>query len=471
MKRLLQITWIGFILILNTVEVIAQTEPTLYFMSSVPQSTYLNPSFSSNYKSSFGLPGSSVYLQYGNNGFTYNDFVMKQNGVLTADLNKLYGNLKDKNYLMSAAQVDLLHINLKLSSKFHLMLNATAKTYSTIMFPKELAGIFINGTTPLVNTSTAFSMEGESLSYTELGIGGSYQATKKLAIGARLKVLTGLVSGSSQSATGKLAVDDNYGITLSSSADIRTSGYQTIDKNKFSDYLKNSGVAFDLGGSYQLLKNLTISASVLDIGSISWKNDLYSYKLDSAKAKYTFRGIDLQQVLNGNSDYLSAEGDSLKRYFTFQESATSSYSTMLPGKVYLGARYNLREKLSVGGLVFAEQFRGRFSPGFSASLQKDFGRVLSTSVSYTIKNGSFDNLGAGLSLNLSPVQLYLVGDNLLNIPISLLKDPTINSFINGSQNFNFRFGLNFVWGREKTVERKNYTQKGKGRAKPKTYGR
>jgi hypothetical protein len=95
-------------------------------------------------------------------------------------------------------------------------------------------------------------------------------------------------------------------------------------------------------------------------------------------------------------------------------------------------------------------------PGFSASLQKDFGRWVSTSVSYSVINGIFNNIGGGLSLNLAPVQLYFVGDNLLSAPFS----------INSIQNFNLRFGLNLIFGAEKPNKKETYNSGSK--TKPKT---
>jgi hypothetical protein len=75
------------------------------------------------------------------------------------------------------------------------------------------------------------------------------------------------------------------------------------------------------------------------------------------------------------------------------------------------------------------------------------------SLSYTITNSSFNNLGAGLSLNLAPIQIYFAGDNILGAPLSLAANGNINSFINNAQYFNFRTGINFIFGRDKAQEK------------------
>ena len=145
--------------------------------------------------------------------------------------------------------------------------------------------------------------------------------------------------------------------------------------------------------------------------------------------------------------------DSLKKHFAFQEGIGNKYSTALPSKIYLGGKYQLRERLSVGALFFSEQYKSRFSPGFSLSVQKDFTRFISTSLSYTFNNGIANNFGAGLSFNLLPVQIYVVGENLLGAPIYLVKDQNLNSYVYSTQNFNLRFGINFIFGKSKPVEK------------------
>ena len=117
--------------------------------------------------------------------------------------------------------------------------------------------------------------------------------------------------------------------------------------------------------------------------------------------------------------------------------------------MFLGGNMELMKNLNVGTVFFAERFQGRFSPGWTTSLNKNLGNAISTSFSYTISNRSYNNLGAGLSFNMTPLQLYIVGDNLLRIPSSLVVHKNLNNYINSAQVINMRVGLNFVIGREK----------------------
>jgi Family of unknown function (DUF5723) len=437
----------------------AQVEGTMPFMKSLPQVAYYNPAFKPEYKFSVGLPGSSVFYQYSNNGFTYNDFVAKQKDTLTADLSKLYGAMKDENYINNNFQADLFRVSLKANARLYLTFNITAKAYTRIMLPKELVGIFANGTDAYVNSKAALSPKAEALSYAEIGLGAAYTVNKKLTVGAKLKFLRGAANVSTQKATFDLSLSDTYAITVKGDADIQTSGIHNFNQSGYDaaknwkDFTNNTGFAFDLGATYRMMDRLTVGLSLIDIGGISWQNDLYGYKLDPNKAIYTFGGIDAKKLLNGDSDYSRSLNDSLEVKFKFTEGRISSYYTALPTKIYATGVYELKKNLTVGALLSAESFKGRLMTGFTASLNKEFGRRVGASLSYTVTNSSFNNLGAGLSLNFAPIQIYFVGDNILRAPLSLAANGNVNSFLNSSQYINFRTGINFIFGRDKAQEK------------------
>jgi hypothetical protein len=121
--------------------------------------------------------------------------------------------------------------------------------------------------------------------------------------------------------------------------------------------------------------------------------------------------------------------------------------------MYISGSYRLKRTLSAGVVIFADKFKGRFSTGASASVYKEFGRRVGTSLSYTVANHSYNNFGAGLTLNFSPVQLYIVGDNLLRAPLALAADGDFDDYINNSQYVNMRAGLNLVFGWIKSQEK------------------
>jgi hypothetical protein len=474
MKVMLKRTTAFMVGLVLTYQAYAQTEATGYFMNGIPQVTIHNPAFVPNYKFSIGLPFSSVMMGYSNNGFSYNDLITRQDGKVNADLNKLVKSLADKNYITAVGQMDLLRVGFTINPKLYMQVNATGKMYSRFQLPKEVASLFVDGTAPLVGTSSNFSPEAEGLSYLETAVSASYQLNEKLTIGARVKYLKGIANATTDRSAMSIAVSDSYEITASGDMSFRTSGINNLDQSDYNfgeewkNYSKNNGYGIDLGASYQLMDKLTVAASIIDLGRISWKNDLYSYSLDKATANYTFSGVDIEKIVNGDSKYFDAELDSIENKFELKEGTISSYSTWLPGKMFVSGNYELMKNLNVGAVLFTEKFQGRFSPGGSASLIKNFGKWVSTSVSYTISNRSFNNLGAGVSFNLAPVQFYIVGDNLLRMPLSLIAKQNINGYVNSTQVFNVRFGMNIVWGRIKGKESTSVTGETKAPEKSKS---
>lgn len=433
------------------IDVFSQNEGTLYFMNSLPQSVYLNPAFVPKYKVSVGLPGSSIFINYSNSGFKYNDLINKTGDVVTADLDKLYSNLKEKNYITAAAQVDAFRISLKVNPRLYLTYNSTAKIYNRLMLPKDLTGIFIKGNAPFVGGSATLAPKEEGLVLLENALGGAFTINKDFVIGARVKWYKGIINATTKAAALDLSVDEsNYALTIQGNLDARTSGIQSLDDFDFErdrkKYLKNNGFGIDLGATYRIMDRINLSLSVIDLGYIKWKNNTYGYTLDAKKANYTFSGIDLNEVFNGNSDYLNNVGDSIQNKFEPKDNAIGSYSTPIPTKIYIGGNYEIRRNFTAGLVAYTEMFRGRTAIGTTLGLTKNFGKRFTASGTYTISNNSFNNIGLGTSLNLPPFQLYLVGDNILGAAFS---GKDLNKFVNNTQLFNLRIGLNLVFGWDK----------------------
>lgn len=470
---------IGFCIFVGTRFGYGQNEGTLTFMNSLPQTNENNPAAIPKYSFSFSLPATSAMAFYSNNGFSYNDMISRQpDGTVNADLSKLAGKLKPKNYITQALAIDLLRIGLRVHKQFYLTFNAQAKTYNRAMLPKDILSVFINGNAPATSgfgiSTLSFAPQVESFTYLQTALGVAYSPNEKLTIGIKAKYLKGLENATTQSANFNLATDNStYAMTATAGMDVRTSGIYNFTQSGYSfkanDYLKNNGFAFDFGATYKVTPKFTLGASILDIGSIKWKNNTYGYTLDPSKAKYSFQGLDLNQIIKSNNNYLQAQGDSIQKNFKVQQSPIGSYSTALPAHIYVNGSYLLNHQLTLAAVLFSEIFKGRTATGITLGANKHFGRVLSLAGSYTVSSNSYNNIGAGFSLNLTPVQIFMVGDNLLRLPFA---GKEINTFVNSTQFFNVRAGMNFVFGWDKKhvikgdataeqFQRKSTTQKSK----------
>lgn len=446
---------------LFSTKLFAQPEATMYTLSGVPQHVNYNPAFVPNYKFVLSIGPGSVHGHYSNSSFAYSDLAVRKGDSLVADLVKFNAALHKKNYITTAGDVEAFRLGIQLSKRLYFNWTVGAKVFARQMIPQDLTSLFVNGTAGFINSSSSFSPQLEATSYLESAFGASFKVNEKLTVGGRLKLLRGIVNASTESSELTLAVADDYTMTLTGDVNARTSGIYNADDADVDDYLKNKGFAIDLGATLNITEKLSVGASLLDVGAINWKNDTYAYTLDPEVATYTFAGVDLQKIIDGDEDYFDAEMDSIEAKFELQEGATGSYRTPLPGKMYFNASYKFKKQITFGALLFMEKFQGRFHPGLSASVHKEFWRIAGVSLSYSAINRGFGNLGAGFNLNLTPFQFYLVGDNLLRMPLSYLANGSYEKFASNMRYFNVRAGMNIVFGRDRSHEKKTYNKRKK----------
>ena len=238
----------------------------------------------------------------------------------------------------------------------------------------------------VAGTNQSYSLSNQTLNmkaYAEVGLGYSRRITEKLTVGGRVKVLLGLARAemninqfdlnldvpnpqytnyADYESRGELSPSDWYGAHYDYSANgnvITTlkGGGMTFDNNGMIDNfdldagdlgIAGSGFGIDLGASYKVWDNLTVSASILDLGFLKWK--------ESETTVATVSGGDEVPINSENYDrYIGGDFLSFER-FDFEEGSpekvktkTRLYSTLL-----LAGEYGLlNNKLSVGAMYTA----------------------------------------------------------------------------------------------------------------------
>lgn len=430
----------------------SQQDLSLLFLSEVGQHSYANPAFHSEYELTIGIPIlSSNYIGLSNSGFTYNDIFSRENGSLRLNLDDLVGELSDVNHFEADASIDLLQLGYRTSERLFLSLNLTARSYKSVMYPGDLVDFLVAGNEPFIGEQLRVSPKVESFSFVELGLGASYKLTERLRIGGRLKLLGGIESATTQNAQLDLLTDaDTYHLTAVANASLLTSNFQRMDAEGLDlgniNFVNNLGVAVDLGATYEVTDRLELGLSLLDIGAIKWKENTYEYYLDPQEANYTFEGSPINELFEEGSAPFSAIIDTIQDNFDFQERSSTAYTTSLPVKSYLTGKYRFSNSLSAGAAVFMQHYQDRWKTGLGLNLTKQFSRLLTTSFTYSMREDTYNNFGGGISLNLKPVQLYLVSDNLLNALYYGVTDGKFNGYINNSRSMNIRFGINLIFG-------------------------
>lgn len=420
---------------------------TLYNMDFVPQSMRLNPGQIEKNKFSISiLPMPNMGLGYVNNGFVFSDLI--QNGNSFNPENML-SQLGDQNYMSVRANIDLLSFSFRIKQKHHFNFNVTERVNFAFDYSKNFMTLLAKGTYADEFIGNSVSMQGTGFRFfhfREYGAGYTHQHNEKLSYGGRLKMLQGMSNFRNQQTDITLTNNpDDLAITATSSIVIQTAGLGfAVDSTKeFSaDYFtnfENLGMAIDLGGVYQLNEKIKLSASIIDLGVIRWKTDAARYA--NNKAEFTFDGIDLERYLEEGSDYIDELQDSLQDIFGLKKTA-ENYNTSIISQVNVGGEYQLN-KFFTGGLLFhGDYFNNKFFPSYTAFTKTNLGNHVQLMLNYSVLNRSYNNVGVGTAINMGPIQIYAVTDNLLGV-----------TQMDYAKNLNVRFGMNVVTGYRKKMSK------------------
>ena len=454
----------------------AQNSQVLYYMN-LPQNHLLNPALRSANSVYIGLPGfSGVNINANNNFINFSDVFIKgqTDSILTFlhpdyDPDKFLKKIKDKNSIEPELTVPLFGLGFSAGKDLYIFLDINERIEGNVVLPGDIIKLALKGNEQFLGSKIDLSsLRGDIKYFREVGLGFSKNFTNKLRIGIKGKLLYGIATASVDNRSLGITVNDDYTHTLDADLMVNFSAPLTVnmstdnkieslifDDSRFDnnagilDFLlntKNVGLGFDLGATYNLTDNLTISAAVTDIGYIKWKTDVTNLK---AESRFEFSGLNMLNVFNGTMTFDSLANemlDSLQNSFTFNDTKTP-FTTYLPYGVTIGGNYNLTKSFSVGLLSYSRIIGKQIREALTVSANVNLGNALSLSLAYTAANHQYDNLGIGLGLRAGFLQFYTVVDR---IPVTWNK---IN-MDNGSSlilpakwnTINARIGFNFVFG-------------------------
>ncbi|MBU8892001.1 MAG: hypothetical protein KOO66_04435 [Bacteroidales bacterium] len=462
-----------FVIILGSVN--AQDSQTLYYMNRVPQATMMNPAMQPACNFFLGLPVvSSLQLDVGNNRLALTDIIMKhptQDSLITflhpdATVNTIdfLNKLGENNFFYEDFRTDLLSFGFRLDS-WYFSFNLSERLSSSINYPKDLMELALEGNSQFINTNADLSYLGINSSfYREYGLGISKEINQNLSVGIRVKVLFGHANITSDYNENSFTMySSRDSIYLNADAVINTSSPLIATTNADGDFESfelpgyienadtdslidlalahtNTGFGVDFGVYYKPIDKLSLSLSVIDLGYIKWNaEDVTNLEL---KGSYSFTGVDVSSEIGGTdtvADPFDDMIDSLTNCFTISNNS-DSYTTGLGAKIYIGGNYAVSKKFDVGFLSRTYFYNSNLNQAFTFSANVRPINGLSASLSYSIMNGTYNNIGFGLVLGGAPLQLYVVTDNA-----------SAALWGHETSSFNFRFGLNVAFGcRQKT---------------------
>ena len=443
----------------------SQDNNTAYFMNRLPQSAMMNPAYHPSFAFHLGLPAlSSLNSGIKTNFVSYNDVILKSpynDSLITwlhpdADINIFFNKLGNSNIINSNLNLGIFSAGFRIS-KFYFNFSINEHFMLRGVLPKDLFFFVLKGNEDFKGKKMDFSKTGFDLSlYREYSLGLSEKISDKWVLGARAKLLFGKGNISLVNPKMSLYTDPadfsmqlhcNFVVNSSLPIRLEYNGNDEIndiiflfDESDFNirDWVLNTnnmGFALDLGASYQVIDEVTVSASIINLGFIHWKQDVYNFSMDG---ELNFEGLDISSLLIGNGDDTFEQLlDSITDIFAITDTRHSYRKHLNPG-LFLGGFYTVIPKLRLGALSRTYFYNENIEQALTISANTDLNRWFSATLSYSLMSNSYNNIGLGIALRGGPFQFYLISDNA-------------SAFLlpHQARIANLWFGMNILIGREK----------------------
>ncbi|MBC7383103.1 MAG: OmpA family protein [Bacteroidia bacterium] len=418
------------IFIIENFAAFAQPHLNFYNARSVAQSSLLNPALPSRQAFTLGFLdfSASAYVPGIN---AYDVFNSKDDAKQTID--KVLGSnqYNFKNIVLNS-EINPLFIGFK-SGRNYFSAGLQLKINTTTSFSKDLFALAIYGNADQLFgkkidvSETSFNQ----LAYSAIYFGVSRDVNEKFTIGIRGKYLMGLFNAQLNDAKAYIQTDSGNNNTLKvvASADyvLKAAGIDRINEirsptdilgkpklfdpvniaRQYANKPVGSGFGVDLGMNYRVSNRLSFSASIIDVGYISWNEG----KLYSKNATFNYEG-----VISNNADSFSSAfqkiADSVEALFKPDEK-NFNYTTYLGPKIYVGTQYNLANSAAIGAVLYGEFYQGKFRPGGSLSYSQRIWKILDLRVNYSVYGQQYANVGLGFAVHIGPLVVYASSDNAL----------------------------------------------------------
>jgi hypothetical protein len=441
-------------------------DKTQYLLREVPQTIALNPAITYDCRSYIELPVvSKIGAFYRNNGFSYNQVFEGGTGItgdsISVNVSGLADALGNRNHLRSGTDVNLLGFGLPYQDWFF-SFNISNRTSSRLTFNRDIIDARDGNWDISADLPREINIKGTGihfLNFTKFSAGAGYNIYPGLSVGARVNFVMGSAHLQTRRSNISLLTQESP-IQLTGFSDllvrgslpvnlgVNSEGYVTsIESNINSIYdippylfSWNPGMSIDAGVIYQYTEKLTLSASIVDLGFIRWRQNI---SVASQEEEFVFQGFDLNNYLQTgtDTDFLQALRDSINS--SFQLSGSSSpYTAMLPVRVFAAADYQWNKNIWIGGVFEGEVLSNRFYPSLTFTAIARPQEWITASLSYSLMDRWLTNLGFSLVLGNGPAQFYFVTDN---IPINYVREvETGLLWPYRGRTLNARLGVNII---------------------------
>ncbi len=391
-------------------------------MHAVPQSNLLNPAIQIACKYYIGIPVlASAHLSYSNTAFTYNNLAASDSWNTEGILDQMHQtDLYTAEAMLVPVALGYRHRTLY----FTFNIAERVQGYQTV--PKDAVEMAVRGNYAFAGETARFNgLRPGGYHTREYSAGVSKVMGPYLTVGVRGKLLFGkanLTTGRSRVGLttsgddfnllldGDYTLNSSFPLTITKDADGEIDGIllEQIDPLQYLLNRGNIGAAIDLGITYSYDDQITLSASLLDLGFVRWRTDLNNVH---GEGIFEYTGTDLAGELVTEESFREIANSILDTMEI--TTSTDPYSYMMPTQLFLGGSYQFSEKIAFGAVSRNVIFRSKIHSSLTLSASADLAERFMGTLSWSYLNNSIKNVGVGIAYHGKGVQFHAVTDNLL----------------------------------------------------------
>ena len=435
----------------------AQQIRSAYFMEKSVARTSLNPAFVPE-RGFVTIPIiGSFGASFGTNGVAANDFIYNRNGKNITFLDSsipaedFLGRIKDNNSFNMDFSTDLLRVGWFGMGGF-CTVETGIRTNFSINVPKSMFELI---KMPIPSSGTVLDIKNFDLDldiYNETALGYARSINDRLTVGGKFKLLLGLGNINMHVENMRATENgDTWDVISRGSLDVSMrglcpktkmeDGVEYIDKLELGSMgISGVGAGIDLGVSYKLLDNLTISGAILDLGFISWGKKSNITALSDEEIN--FEGFQD----NGGSagDQFDNIADGFKDLVRLRTTEQKGRSTSLRTTINVGAEYTILDNLLGFGLLSSTKF---YKPvaytELTAVATVRPANWFTGALSYSFIHSKFKTFGLALNFN-APGFNFLVGSDYVLTSVNKGVPQTVNGA-------NIYLGMAITFGKPKSL--------------------
>ncbi|HET6559395.1 MAG TPA: DUF5723 family protein [Prolixibacteraceae bacterium] len=416
--------------ILLAVQVHAQPNLVFYPLNNQFNSFEYNPAFlTSSEKFTFSI----VPVAYFNMSFNNQDIVkdmvseLRSGEITTQESRDIFTRMLRHPSFRQNVEGSWLNFTYRTKKGF-LNFNISDRQFFSTSLKGELLDFLFRSDIRSTPIGRSQKVPFQGAHYREYSLGYAYTSrSKRLSAGVKAKLYFGKFAfyGNVQGSINNLS--NNYAVTTAGIAHIslpeemiESSGSRInridLSKKNILTYFWNSGnpgLGMDLGIHYKVNPRLSVSASMVNLGKINWKNEVNSRSMVTQFyfPPGTYVPDTLAVPILIKRDTLSYAGIF---HFSRLERDSAAFSRALPLHLYAGIKYQVNPGLSIS---LTDRYTVIKNLSYnSLTLLADFNvnPKLTLSTGYAMIGDAYFNLPLGLLLKQNFGQVYVGTDNLIS---------------------------------------------------------